>query len=277
MQKNCFGAVFVTVILLTGCSGSDSSAQQQAVSTSGPAGKSSDPAKLEGLAYNDARAMILGDGWKPASQECSGGGTSPETCEQYPEISNCSGSGPGFCDMSFGKSGQCMTVVTTGGPPQRGNNGDTFVDGVQVTPKDCSVEGTDLNQTDASQGSSRFAAFAQPICKKLQSQGISNTVEIDEFIPGFPAALTDPARAEGETLTHSDMTDLVRGLACGAGLSGFGPDVPETALGLFESKRHGKAAMAALREMSAKASGVEGKAAKEFLDQMTSYLQPPQE
>ncbi len=256
MSAACIGLA----MFIASCSGKDSNAQPPPKQSSGQ------QAKLEGMAYDPARAIILGLGWAPFADGCSGAGTTAQACRSYPEIKDCSGTGAGFCSMTFAKPGQCMHVVTTGGPPQRGDPKAATVDGVRFERTAC------LAEANAPAATPNPTSFATPICEKLRSEGISKTVLIDDFIPGYPAALQDDRQVEREALSPAALVDMVRGLSCGAGLAGFGPDVPEAALPLFQSKRHGSAALAALRKQAATGSGDEAKAAREFLKQMLSYL-----
>ena len=102
-----------------------------------PAAASAPPARLEGLPYVAARAIVLGYGWSPHDGACGGGGTSPAVCRAFPEIGNCSGVGRGFCDMSFDKPGRCLSIVTTGGPPGPTGSGDNQVERVRFTKEAC--------------------------------------------------------------------------------------------------------------------------------------------
>lgn len=95
---------------------------------------------LEGRSYADARATITGMGWTPFPGACTGGGTSPETCTANPEIDSCSGVEDGFCSMRFARPGNCLTIVTKGGPPGPTGSGDTRVDGVQFQRRPCTSE-----------------------------------------------------------------------------------------------------------------------------------------
>ncbi len=108
-------------------------------------------------------------------------------------------------------------------------------------------------------------------CRELQLKGISKEVLIDEFLTSYPQEIFDPRKVERFVLTAAELDDVVANLGCAAGLSGYGPDVPEAALALFESKRYGKAAMLALRR-NAVGNSVKAKAAREFADQMAAYL-----
>lgn len=76
-------------------------------------------ARLEGEAYPDARGVILIHGWSPVEGPCMGGGMGESTCSDFPEIGNCSGKGVGYCVMTFRREDRSLTVVTTGGAPDR--------------------------------------------------------------------------------------------------------------------------------------------------------------
>jgi hypothetical protein len=123
---------------------------------------------------------------------------------------------------------------------------------------------------------SRYVTFSKKICDTLVTQGIAKSVDIGDFVPEYPSALIDPNKVESEVLTAGEIDDLVKGLSCGAGLSGFGPDVPETALALFASKAHGQKALSSLAKLRNEKTVV-GMAAKDFFDQMGDYLKEPTE
>ena len=91
------------------------------------------PAKLERMRYLEARPIILGYGWKPLAGGCSGGGVDTEICGRYPEIGNCQGTWPAFCDMTFEKPDRCLMVVTFGGSPSE----DTVIRDVTFTRGSC--------------------------------------------------------------------------------------------------------------------------------------------
>jgi hypothetical protein len=71
--------------------------------------------KLEGMGYDRARNLILRYGWKPFPGECSG--VESVTSARYPELNNCQGVSPGYCDMTFSKKNRCLIVVTLESPP----------------------------------------------------------------------------------------------------------------------------------------------------------------
>lgn len=109
-----------------------------------PAGaKVTEPAKLEGMAYNRARDIILKFGWKPLPGGCGGGALNDEACRRFPEIGNCSGTGVGFCDMTFVRQSRCLTLVTFGGAPIGPNGGDTVIRDVMFGRGPCSKDPND--------------------------------------------------------------------------------------------------------------------------------------
>ena len=95
------------------------------------------PARLEGMPYLKARAIILRYGWLPFKGECSGAGVSDRICGLYPEIGNCTGNGIGFCDMSFYRQNHCLIVVAIGGAPDEEGSGDSKVRDVTFRRTPC--------------------------------------------------------------------------------------------------------------------------------------------
>lgn len=201
-------------------------------------------------------------------------------CEAFPEINNCSGSGLGYCDMTFTRPDRCLIVVTIGGRPDTSATGETKIGGSTVQEGACAASATNAKGGElmaVADGGATVAATADAICAKRERQGISSTVLVGEFSPEYPGALQDPVSVEQQALGADEMTDVVRTLACGAGLSGFGPDVPEAALALFASRRHGAAAMTALRQLSVGGDGIEAIAARNFLERIQSFLKAARE
>lgn len=78
-------------------------------------------AKLEGMPYLQARAIILRYGWRPQRGECSGPPVSDTVCSQFPEIEYCSGNGVGYCGMDFFRENRCLILTTIGGLPGEGS------------------------------------------------------------------------------------------------------------------------------------------------------------
>ena len=94
------------------------------------------PTKLEGMVYVKARPIILGYGWRPLPGDC--GGADQLTCARYPEIGNCSGTGVGFCDMTFTRRSRCLVIVTVGGEPRADKRGEPTVRDLQFRVGPCS-------------------------------------------------------------------------------------------------------------------------------------------
>ena len=88
----------------------------------------------EGTPYNAARRALLAGGYGPSIGECNG--IDIATCDAFPELDNCSGTGAGFCDMTFQRDGQCIALVTSGGPPEEGNRNVT-VASADMLPGGC--------------------------------------------------------------------------------------------------------------------------------------------
>lgn len=124
------------------CNKGDAEACRMAKSFNGNLFPDGDPAKvrLEGKAYSDARAVILSLGWSPLEGPCIGGGAGEATCSDFPEIGNCSGTGVGYCDMTFRRKDRCLTVVTTGGAPDRKDPEGVTVDWVRFSKAPCSKD-----------------------------------------------------------------------------------------------------------------------------------------
>jgi hypothetical protein len=113
-------------------------------------------------------------------------------------------------------------------------------------------------------------------CTELEQRGPSKDVLIDDFLAAYPHDIFNPAKVEAFALTPAELDDVVANLACAAGLSGYGPDVAESALALFASKRYGNPAMAALRRHS-DGDDVKARSARTFAGQMVDYLKEPTE
>ena len=95
-----------------------------------------DPSRLVGRDYNEARQMILAMGWAPLGGPCQG--TFGEgACRRFPEIGNCSGTGLGFCDMTFQRRGRCLTIITIGGLPGGEADGEPSVRDVIFSRAPC--------------------------------------------------------------------------------------------------------------------------------------------
>jgi hypothetical protein len=121
------------------CDKGDAEACRMAGSFNGNLSTNGDPAKarLEDMTYPEARKVILALGWIPAGEDCGGGGTGAATCTDFPEIDSCSGTGVGYCAMTFRRRDRCLDVVTTEGAPERGVADRPFVKDVSFRKGPC--------------------------------------------------------------------------------------------------------------------------------------------
>ncbi|APE28400.1 hypothetical protein BMF35_a1571 [Aurantiacibacter gangjinensis] len=87
--------------------------------------------------YNEARDALLAAGYGPSIGQCSGIGI--QTCDDFPEIDNCSGTGAGFCDMTMQRPGECVAIVTSGGPPQI-DGGTAVIASIELRQESCERE-----------------------------------------------------------------------------------------------------------------------------------------
>jgi hypothetical protein len=113
-----------------------------------------------------------------------------------------------------------------------------------------------------------------PTCATLQSKNPDDVADLFEKL--YPAGLIDSNAVEHQNLTPDGLLATVTFAACAAAKTNFEPFVADGSTALFSSKRHGAAAFAALENMSNK-PGFEGKAAKEFAEQMRNYAKGPTE
>lgn len=95
--------------------------------------------RLEDMDYLAAREVIVGLGWQPLGGPCEGL-TNDAVCAEFPEIGNCSGTGLGYCDMTFRRADRCLVVVTTGGSPDRSQPRGTSVDWVRFYRAPCAKD-----------------------------------------------------------------------------------------------------------------------------------------
>ena len=93
--------------------------------------------KLEDMAYDEARAVILGHGWKAFPDKCGGPPVDAATCARYPELGYCQGTGRGQCGMKFTKADRCLFLSTVESPP---GGGYTVITEAIVAHGPCSKE-----------------------------------------------------------------------------------------------------------------------------------------
>ena len=129
MQARAFILAILFVMFVSG-GGNISTADGHSRSSNGAAR----PAKLEGMAYQTARKIILSYGWKPWFGHCE---ADPGTCAKYPEVDVCSASFPISCGMRFVRRGWCLGVGTEGEAPPGVAAGQPIVTGVTFRRTSC--------------------------------------------------------------------------------------------------------------------------------------------
>ncbi len=117
--------------------------------------------------------------------------------------------------------------------------------------------------------------FAFGFCDKYDASPKVNDDLADEFYAAFPKELIEAKGAENADLTQDEIDLLAKELTCAAALTAV-PDVPESALALFQSKKHGTGLMQAVTKLAASKSPY-AKAARDFKDRMQSYIDGPGE
>ena len=126
--------------LMAACATGDRQACSLMQSYNGNLDQSDDskaPPRLEAMNYFTARKIILSYGWKPLPGSCGGGGIDEAGCAAFPEVGNCQGTGPAYCDMHFARANRCLDLVTKGGRPRNDGPGDAHVDTVRFSRAPC--------------------------------------------------------------------------------------------------------------------------------------------
>lgn len=95
--------------------------------------------KLEGMQYDEARAIILAYGWKPFAGGCEW--PQPSVCARYPELGACQMVSPGACGMTFSKGNRCLFIGTLEAPPGT-SKGDTWVTDITFRREPCRKDPT---------------------------------------------------------------------------------------------------------------------------------------
>ncbi|KMO36380.1 hypothetical protein VQ02_15585 [Methylobacterium variabile] len=96
----------------------------------------------------------------------------------------------------------------------------------------------------------------------------------EDFDRRYPRALAGEASVERLALDAGAIENAVGYLACVAGLTDLDVNVAEQGLALFASRRHGRAALAALDRI-ARGPGPEARGARAYAGQIRAYLRGP--
>ncbi|MEH3120654.1 MAG: hypothetical protein PGN16_01545 [Sphingomonas phyllosphaerae] len=118
------------------------------------------------------------------------------------------------------------------------------------------------------------AGLPLPACAEVDATGLTGAALGDAFYARYPRTLADPAAVEKVNLDAAGIDNVVSYLVCVAARTNFDPTVVDNALALFDSARHGKAALGRL-EAIGRAGGAQAGAARTLLTQVRGNLAQP--
>jgi hypothetical protein len=118
------------------------------------------------------------------------------------------------------------------------------------------------------------AGLPLPSCAELRAAALFDSALVDAFEKRYPRALVGEASVERLALDPGQVGNAAAYLACVAGLTGLDVFVAEQGLALFASRRHGRAALAALDRI-ASGTGPEAAGARDYARQIRAYLRGP--
>ncbi|GJD64006.1 hypothetical protein [Methylobacterium frigidaeris] len=118
------------------------------------------------------------------------------------------------------------------------------------------------------------AGLPLPGCAEVRAAALFDAALVASFEKRYPPALVGEASVERLALDPGQVENAAAYLACVAGLTGFDVYVAEQGLALFASRRHGRAALAALDRI-ARGPGPEARGARDYARQIRAYLRGP--
>lgn len=136
------------------------------------------------------------------------------------------------------------------------------------------VAGLSTSESEDAPFSASLGAYQPPTCAAVRAAPSADAA-LGDFESTFPAALKDERLVETVALDDQDVRRVSAYLACLSARTAFAPDVVETSLNLFASKRNGARAREALATL-AQGRGEDADAAREFAAQVTDYLAGPE-
>ncbi len=134
-------AILSTIWMLNGCEQSSPPStppENIEVSTSTTCGAQAvlHPEITTGMNYGVAREAIVRAGFERPDTNCNTQSVGADTCNAFPEVEDCAGTGEGNCRMNFlDEAGHRLTVFTIGGAPnpESVRLGDITVNGFEVS------------------------------------------------------------------------------------------------------------------------------------------------
>ncbi|WP_145984787.1 hypothetical protein [Methylobacterium aquaticum] len=121
---------------------------------------------------------------------------------------------------------------------------------------------------------SPVAGLPLPGCAEGRAAALFDAALVTAFETRYPRALVGEASVEGLDLDPGQVENAAAYLACVAGLTGLDVFVAEQGLALLVSRRHGRAALAALDRI-ARGTGPEARGACDYARQIRAYLRGP--
>ncbi|KMO36957.1 hypothetical protein [Methylobacterium aquaticum] len=118
------------------------------------------------------------------------------------------------------------------------------------------------------------AGLPLPGCAEVRASALLGSALVSAFERRYPPALVGEASVERLALDPGQVENAAAYLACVAGLTGLDVYVAEQGLSLFASRRHGRAALAALDRI-ARGTGPEAGSARDYARQIRAYLREP--
>jgi hypothetical protein len=139
--------------------------------------------------------------------------------------------------------------------------------------------GLEWNEQTDHTGESRkmTSKYSFPTCASLRASGYSADAHLADFEKNFPAEIIAEESVSKLDLSAEDMRSIGSYASCVTGLApNMPPEIADASLSLYASKKHGRAAFAALDSL-ARDGGKDANFAREFAKQMRDYIKEPSE
>jgi hypothetical protein len=137
--------------------------------------------------------------------------------------------------------------------------------------------GRDETPDDRREGEKTTSKYSFPTCDSLRSAGRNADAHLEDFNAVFPAEIVGETSVDKLDLSVADLRSIGSYASCVTGLTpNMPPEIADSTAALYSSKKHGKAAFAALDAL-AKGNGQDAALARAFAEQMRVYITGPSE
>jgi hypothetical protein len=139
--------------------------------------------------------------------------------------------------------------------------------------------GLEWNEQAGDSGESKkmTSKYNFPTCASLRASGHGADAHLADFEKTFPAEIVAEESVNKLDLSAEDLRSIGSYASCVTGLTpNMPPEIADAALSLYASKKHGRAAFAALDSL-ARDSGKDANFAREFAKQLRDYIKEPSE